>query len=1017
MFTMNQSPNHIIFRYLNSLLLAVIAIALTAAFWDFMKEMPLLFSVAAVALASWYGGLGPGLLTALLCLAGVDYFLIEPQQIFLASPADLLRFSIFGFVAFLISWTESHRRESDIGLREARDELKIILNGVTDGITAQDRDGKPVFANEAAAALMGFPSTESMMRPTLADLQNQFEMLDEHDNPLPMTLLPRHEVLRTGKTHSLTFRLRRAGSPDSRWVMLTSSPIFDERRRVKLVVNILRDITEEFEISRQQAELASIVQHSEDGIISKRTDGTITSWNPGAEKLYGYTAEEAIGQPISIIFSEESREQEMQLTAQARQGTLIRRYETRRVRKNGQIVDISLTISPLRGPNNEIIGLSTIERNITEAKQLERLRRETDDRLRHVLDNLAAFVGVLSPNGLLLEANRSALEAANLTHSDVLGKPFDQTYWWAYSEDIQAQLRDSIRRAAKGETLRYDVRVRLGEDHYVVIDFMLAPIFDSEGQVQYLIPSGIDVTQRIRLTERLQQQQRRLETILNSIPGVVYEASGLPDTGTHRIDFISQHAEPLLGYSLDEWYSVDNFWSRVVHPDDWENTLAQYRETYTERRLSPVRFRCLTKSGDVIHAEAHNAVITDDSGRPISTCGVVLDVTERARRQEEILRLTGLIEQQRRQLNSLIANVPGIVFESAINPQTNAQQMQFVSDYARTLLGYEPDSWKNNPDFWRTVVYEEDWERTMAEAALAFEEERTGVSQFRCVHADGRLVDVEAYYLITQNAGQINTYGVMMDITRRKEIERALADYTEELHRSNEELQQFAYVASHDLQEPLRMVTSYLQLVEQRYADNLDDDGREFIHFAVDGATRMKTLINDLLLYSRVQRSTTEFEPVQMDDILGQVLDNLQFMIEDNAAVITHDSLPRITGNPGQMLQLLQNLLVNAMKFRRDEPPKIHIGVQRQKGEWVFSVQDNGIGIESDYLERIFIIFQRLHAKDRYPGTGIGLAICKKIVEKHGGEIRVESQPGQGTTFYFTIPATYRRRRLYEQSH
>lgn len=202
------------------------------------------------------------------------------------------------------------------------------------------------------------------------------------------------------------------------------------------------------------------------------------------------------------------------------------------------------------------------------------------------------------------------------------------------------------------------------------------------------------------------------------------------------------------------------------------------------------------------------------------------------------------------------------------------------------------------------------------------------------------------------------------------------------------------------------MVTSYLQLIEQRYADKLDEDANEFIAFAVDGASRMKQLINDLLFYSRVQRSKREFHPMETADALNQALDNLQLNIEDTQAIITHDELPQVTANAPQIVQLLQNLISNALKFRREGVPKIHIGVQRKRNEWLFSVADNGIGIGPEYTERIFVIFQRLHNREEYPGTGIGLSICKKIVEKHNGRIWLESEVGVGTTFYFTLPSS-----------
>jgi light-regulated signal transduction histidine kinase (bacteriophytochrome) len=243
------------------------------------------------------------------------------------------------------------------------------------------------------------------------------------------------------------------------------------------------------------------------------------------------------------------------------------------------------------------------------------------------------------------------------------------------------------------------------------------------------------------------------------------------------------------------------------------------------------------------------------------------------------------------------------------------------------------------------------------------------------------------------------------DITERKKAEDQLYARTEQLTRSNAELEQFAYVASHDLQEPLRMVASYTQLLAQRYQGRLDNDADDFIHFAVDGATRMQTLINDLLTLSSVGTRGAEPEPTNVEDALESALRNLEVALEQSEAVVTHDALPKAMADSGQLVQLFQNLIGNAMKFRGEEPPRIHISARQDGNDWVVSVRDNGIGIESQYADRIFVMFQRLHGREEYPGTGIGLAICKKIVERHGGRIWLESENGSGATFSFTLRA------------
>ncbi|MFP4461472.1 MAG: ATP-binding protein [Thermotogota bacterium] len=236
-----------------------------------------------------------------------------------------------------------------------------------------------------------------------------------------------------------------------------------------------------------------------------------------------------------------------------------------------------------------------------------------------------------------------------------------------------------------------------------------------------------------------------------------------------------------------------------------------------------------------------------------------------------------------------------------------------------------------------------------------------------------------------------------------RQLEKVVMKRTAELTRSNKELEMFAYITSHDLQEPLRMVTSYLQLIEKRYKDNLNDDGREFIAFAVEGAKRMQTLINDLLKYSRVDTKGKQFSKVDCNAVLSDTLNNLEIAIEESRAKITHDHLPTVNGDETQLRQLFQNLVGNAIKFRREQSPEIHISVESEDDHWRFKVRDNGIGIEPKYFKRIFQVFQRLHGRNEYSGTGIGLAVCKKIVERHGGEISVESSPNQGAIFIFTI--------------
>jgi signal transduction histidine kinase len=261
--------------------------------------------------------------------------------------------------------------------------------------------------------------------------------------------------------------------------------------------------------------------------------------------------------------------------------------------------------------------------------------------------------------------------------------------------------------------------------------------------------------------------------------------------------------------------------------------------------------------------------------------------------------------------------------------------------------------------------------------------------------------------LVEERTADLKTTNIRLqnEVSERKKAEEELKKTVADLERSNKELQQFAYVASHDLQEPLRVVASYVQLLSHRYKGQLDSDADDFINYAVEGVTRLQRQINDLLAFSRVRTKGREFKKIDCAHALDRGIANLQIAIEENSAVVTNDSLPRVNADESQIVKLFQNLIDNAIKFRSNKPPRVHISAKKKGKEWLFSVRDNGIGIDPQYAERIFVIFQRLHEREKYPGTGIGLAICKRIVERHGGRIWMESKPGKGSTFFFTIPA------------
>ncbi len=452
--------------------------------------------------------------------------------------------------------------------------------------------------------------------------------------------------------------------------------------------------------------------------------------------------------------------------------------------------------------------------------------------------------------------------------------------------------------------------------------------------------------------------------------------------------FFSVRWKEMLGYKDSEIANHLDEWAKRVHPDDLGWVTQAVQEHFAKKTpYYSTEHRVLCKDGTYKWILDRGQALWDETGNVVRMAGSHTDISDRKQAEVEI-----------RELNAALANaVEGI---SRLDQQ--GRYINVNKAYAQ-MVGYQPFEMIGKD--WKETVYPEDLDKLLVayQQMLADGKVKT---EARGVRKDGsifykQLVMISAYDEQKQLTGH---HCFMKDISDRKQAEEELKNQRQELMRSNAELEQFAYVASHDLQEPLRMVTSYLQLLERRYKHKLDANADEFITYAVDGASRMQVLINDLLTYSRLSRPSQPFKLVDCNLILNDILANLQIAIKDNKVVVTHDTLPKIIAAPTQLSQLFQNLIGNAIKFRREIPLQIHITAEHHGVKWLFSVQDNGIGIESQYINRIFLIFQRLHSRTKYPGTGIGLAVCKKIVERHGGELWVESELGKGSTFYFTIP-------------
>ena len=504
-------------------------------------------------------------------------------------------------------------------------------------------------------------------------------------------------------------------------------------------------------------------------------------------------------------------------------------------------------------------------------------------------------------------------------------------------------------------------------------------LFDSNGNINGFLGIGQDISDR-------KQAEKELRDLTNAMQNAVEGISRLDIEGRYvKINRAYAHK---CGYEPEEMLGMK--WQFTVHPSDVEMMISAYEEMLIYGQVE-VEARGVRKNGSFFYKQLTMVKACDAQGIFNGHHCFMKDITERK------LTETALQESEfkYRQIVELAEEGIWVIDSNALTT--------YVNHAMARMLGY------SELEMFGRSIFDFMDEQEKPQALDNVERRKQGIGEqheFKFKSKDGKDIwtDMSTSPVMDSQGNLLSCCALVYNITARKEAEQQMLQLTEDLKRSNEELEQFAYVASHDLQEPLRAITSYTQLLAQRYQGNLDDRADKYINYIVDGATRMQQLINDLLAYSRLGTRGQEFEPADCKAAVQQSLCNLQIAIAEKKAVITCDAMPTVMADEFQLVQLFQNLIANSIKFCRQDIPLIHIAACRQESEWVFSVRDNGIGIDPEYADRIFIIFQRLHGRRQYSGTGIGLAMCKRIVERHGGRIWVESQEGKGATFYFTIP-------------
>ena len=666
---------------------------------------------------------------------------------------------------------------------------------------------------------------------------------------------------------------------------------------------VTRDITDRNHAERAALLLSSIVDSSDDAIISKDLNGVITSWNKSAERLFGYLADEVIGKPVVILIPPDRLDEEPNILMRLRRGERVDHFETVRRRKDGSLLDISLTISPVRDAKGAIIGASKIARDITERKRTESAIQGLHEQM---ISDLSALTRMQQLSTRLIQADdfprllgEIIAAGMEITGADmgniqliedsalriVSQRGFEQPFL-----DFFNQIRDG--EAACGAALRDRKRV-------IVENVADSPVYAGSPALEVMLAAGVRAVQSTPLVSRSGEVVGMFSTH--------YRAPRHPSQRElHLLDVLARQAADLIERKRAEAAAL----------------------------ASEARFRQL--------ADAMPQIVW--TARP-----------------------DGYLDYYNERWYEFTGFDRGSFGDPSWEPIIHPDDVRHCHDtwYGAVRSG---GPYQIEYRFWDRHEYRWRW---FIGRALPIKD------------AQGRIV---------------KWFGSCTDIDDQKRVE-------DELRRANQDLEQFAFSASHDLQEPLRSINIYSELLIKRYSEQLDGQALEFLGFLRSGATRMEMLVRDLLAYTQVAKFDKITETTDASEVLAGTLANLADVISETGAQVMADRLPSLHVHAAHMQQLFQNLIGNAIKYRSPQrPPLVHITAERNDGHWIFSISDNGIGIDPQYKETIFGLFKRLHTSDEYSGTGIGLAICHRIVERHGGRIWVESGLGRGSTFHFSLP-------------
>jgi PAS domain S-box-containing protein len=743
------------------------------------------------------------------------------------------------------------------------------------------------------------------------------------------------------------------------------------------------------EIRTEQAEiiatrLAAIVESSDDAIISKTLDGIITSWNRGAEKVFGYSAPEAIGKPMLMLIPPGRTNEEPEILARIRRGEKVDNFETIRVRKDGKLIDISATISPLKDGFDKIIGASKIARDITERKRVE----EAAARLAAVVEFSDDAIIGKDLQGTITSWNAGAEKTFGYTACEMVGQPIMRLV----PSEHQQEETENLGRIKRGEYVPHFESMRMRKDGSTIpVSVTMSAIRNSAGNVVGVSKVACDITARRRAEDARQASEARYRTLFENAPdGIV-----IVDPKGYYLD-VNTSICRMLGYTRDEFIGLNA--TDIVAPAeiphigqalDVIKTKSDYHREWQFRR----------KDGSVFAVDTIATAMPDGN-----LMAMIRDITERKRAEDEVRQSEA---RYRTLFDTLIEGFCTIEMIFGAGGKPVDYRFLEINPAFEKQTGLHNAQGKLMRDL--APNHEAHWFEIYGKIALTgepahFENEAKML---------GRHYDVFAYRVGGPESRKVAI--LFNDITERKaaeaeirqlnvELEQRVARRTAELEAANKELEAFSYSVSHDLRAPLRAMNGFAGIVLEDFSPQLPEEGRDYLERIRAGALRMGALIDDLLAFSRLSRQLVNRQSVNTVRLAQNVLDELKPQLDGRRIEIKVGELPACHGDPALLKQVWVNLISNAVKYTRGrEPAMVEIGCTRDHGENIFFVRDNGAGFDMQYADKLFGVFQRLHCAGEFEGTGVGLAIVQRIIHRHGGRVWAQAEVDRGATFYFTL--------------